>query len=288
MIVPVYNDAERACECLDALEQQTYPPDRYEVVVVDNASTEPIASLLNRYLHAVPEFEAQPGSYAARNRAFRVARGDIFAFTDSDCIPSPRWIEQGVLGLETQSADLIAGRVDVFPALKDRPNSVESYEIIHAFRQEKYVELGFAPTVNLFAFRHVFDSIGPFDARLKSGGDKDWTSRAVAAGHRLAYHDGAAVMHPARRSLRELNQRLARIAGGHFDRSRGNRKELMRERVYVAVRILAPAKLAAHLLLGSVPLAFGDRLKVILVGVLANWSYVVEWVRLELGAPARR
>jgi glycosyltransferase involved in cell wall biosynthesis len=292
VIVPVYNDAERVCLCLRALEQQTYRSDRYEVVVVDNASIEPVAPLLGRYPHAVPEFEAQPGSYAARNRAFRVARGDIFAFTDSDCIPSPSWIEQGVAGLEAQRADLIAGRIDVFPVSKDRPNSVESFDILFAFRQEQNLELGFAPTANLFARRSVADHIGPFDAGLKSGGDREWTARAVAAGHRLAYHNDAVVLHPARRSLREMSQRLARIAGGHYDRSRDNHPDLWRERISVARRLLAPAKLAVRMVVGPLPAGFTrsstERAKVTLVGVWAHWSYALEWLRLELGARSRR
>jgi cellulose synthase/poly-beta-1,6-N-acetylglucosamine synthase-like glycosyltransferase len=243
---------------------------------------------VGRFAHGIPEFEAQPGSYAARNRALTVARGEIFAFTDSDCIPDQRWLEEGVSGLQSRNAGLIAGRVEVFAARPDRPNPIEAYDIMHAFRQERYVELGFAPTVNLFARRDVLDRVGPFDARLKSGGDREWTSRAVAAGCSLAYHDEALVMHPARRSLSELNQRLARIAGGHFDRSRSNRKELMRERIYAAQRILAPAKLAVNLVRSPTQIAQADRFKVIMVGAVANWAYVLEWVRLELGAQTRR
>ena len=286
--MPVYNDAERLSLCLHALERQTYPADRYEVIVVDNASSRPVAPLVGRFAHAVPEFEAQPGSYAARNRALGVAGGEIFAFTDSDCIPDQRWLEQGVSGLQCRNAGLIAGRVEVFAARPDRPNPIEAYDIMHAFRQERYVELGFAPTVNLFAGRDVLDRVGPFDARLKSGGDREWTSRAIASGCSLAYHDEALVMHPARRSLSELNQRLARIAGGHFDRSRSNRKELMRERIYAAQRILAPAKLAVTLLINPAPIALADRIKVVMVGAVANWAYVLEWIRLELGAQTRR
>ncbi len=46
VIIPVYNDTERLQRCLDALEEQTYPADRYEVVVVDNGSDTPIAPVV--------------------------------------------------------------------------------------------------------------------------------------------------------------------------------------------------------------------------------------------------
>jgi glycosyltransferase involved in cell wall biosynthesis len=288
VIVPVYNDAGRLATCLEALEDQTYASQRYEVVVVDNASSQPIAPLLDAYAHAVPVYEAQAGSYAARDRGLAVAKGSIVAFTDADCIPAPVWLEEGVAALQRQRGGLIAGRVDVFAEDSRRPNPIEAYEMLNAFRQERYIELGFAPTANLFTTREVLDAVGPFDAALKSGGDREWTSRAIAAGWPIAYHEAAVVKHPARRSLGELTHRLARIAGGHFARSRADRRLLMRERLQVMRHLVAPAKLAAQAVVSPSPAGFKARCQIALVGAAANWSYVAEWVRLELGAAPRR
>jgi glycosyltransferase involved in cell wall biosynthesis len=93
VIIPVYNDVERLVLCLEALGKQTYARDRFEVVVVDNGSTSTIRPVVEAFPYCVAAFEAQPGSYAARNRGIAVSRGEIVCFTDADCVPSEGWIE---------------------------------------------------------------------------------------------------------------------------------------------------------------------------------------------------
>src|SRR5262245_50422661 len=95
VIIPVYNDTERLRTCLTALADQTYPRDRYEVIVVDNGSTIPPRSLVESFPGFVFAEESKPGSYAARNRGLQIARGDVLAFTDSDCIPDRHWLAAG-------------------------------------------------------------------------------------------------------------------------------------------------------------------------------------------------
>src|ERR1041385_9155423 len=102
VVIPVLGDAERLALCLDALDRQTLPANRFEVIVVDNASDrdEAIAAVVAEH---APRFrllhEPRPGSYAARNRAIADARGTIIAFTDADCIPRPDWLERGIAAL---------------------------------------------------------------------------------------------------------------------------------------------------------------------------------------------
>ena len=99
VIIPVYNDAERLKLCLDALARQTYPGDRYEVIVVDNGSQQDPELVTSRYEQVTLAHEACRGSYAARNTGLALARGDVLAFTNSDCIPAADWIEHGVARL---------------------------------------------------------------------------------------------------------------------------------------------------------------------------------------------
>jgi glycosyltransferase involved in cell wall biosynthesis len=140
VIVPVWNDAERLRHCLQALEAQTYPHDLYEVIVVDNHSTERIGHVVSRYAHARLVHETRPGSYAARNAGMASARGKIIAFTDADCIPASDWLEKGVGHLTlTEGCAVLAGRIEIFPRLAQQPNAIERYEGLVALAQREFV-----------------------------------------------------------------------------------------------------------------------------------------------------
>ncbi|MHB1261316.1 MAG: glycosyltransferase family 2 protein [Thermoplasmatota archaeon] len=220
VIIPVHNDRERLARCLDALGAQRGAPD-FEVLVIDNGSTDDPASILAgqgprmRLLS-----EATPGSYVARNAGLLQAQGDLLAFTDSDCIPAPDWLARLTQALDRDPGlDLVAGRIDLFPADPAHLTVAETYEAVHGFEQEMYVrERHYGATANLMARRRVFDSVGPFDARLKSGGDKEWCQRAHAAGKRIGYEDTAVVAHPMRHRLSELGKKVRRTWGGELDR----------------------------------------------------------------------
>ncbi|NJR32909.1 MAG: glycosyltransferase, partial [Chamaesiphon sp. CSU_1_12] len=65
VIIPVFNDAERLRLCLEALQNQTYPQNLYEVIVVDNGSNpdEDVKSVVAEFGQAIAAFEPTPGSY---------------------------------------------------------------------------------------------------------------------------------------------------------------------------------------------------------------------------------
>lgn len=220
VIVPVHDDADRLVRCLAALRDQTYTGPT-EVVVVDNASRDDVAAALPADGTVRLVREPRPGSYRARNAGAAVARGDVIAFTDADCLPRPTWLERAVDRLESdRSLDAVGGRIVLLFRHGDRPTTgPEHYEVRHTFRQDRYVsEWSFAATANLVVRAEALHRAGPFDARLRSGGDLDWGRRLVAAGGRLAYAPEAVVEHPSRPSWRELVTKSARVAGGLADR----------------------------------------------------------------------
>ncbi|BAY65890.1 glycosyl transferase, group 2 family protein [Calothrix brevissima NIES-22] len=221
VIIPVFNNSEQLKLCLEALVEQTYPRSRYEIIVVDNASEEDTKSVVEQFKQVVFEQESQPGSYAARNKGISIAKGDILAFTDSDCIPASDWIENGVNSLlSTYNCGIVGGRIDMFFQNPDKLTPVELYEkIAMNFQQEKSLYKScYALTANMFTFKHIIDDVGYFNDTLKSGGDREWGQRVYAAGYQLIYADKACVAHPARHSFSQLGQRVARFAGGRHDR----------------------------------------------------------------------
>lgn len=212
VIIPVLNDPERLGRCLHALEGQSYPGDRYEVIVIDNESTVNVRQVVDRFAHAIYQSESRPGSYAARNRGLELAQGEILAFTDADCLPACDWLESAVNRLGGLSdTDFLAGAVDVFPRDPARPSAIERYDMIFGLPQRRHVEEdGYGLTANLIVRRAVFARVGPFDGELVSGGDAEWGRRASRAGYKVSFEQSIHVAHPARATWRELLRKATR------------------------------------------------------------------------------
>lgn len=223
VIVPVYNDAERLARCLRALGRQTYPSDRYEVIVVDNGSDTPVAPVVAATLPGARVVsESRPGSYAARNRGLALARGEVVALTDSDCLPAAEWLEEGIGAFrQTANCGLVGGRIEMVFGNEANLTPVEIFSAAAARRQKQYIDLDhFCETANLFTARAVIGDVGPFEPALKARGDVVFGQRVFAAGYRLIYAERAVVMHSAPRSLAVLLRRTARLVGGKHDVSR--------------------------------------------------------------------
>lgn len=217
VIIPVFNDAARLRLCLAALRDQIGAPP-FEVMVVDNGSTDDIDAVALDFPGVRWLKEAIPGSYNARNRAIGVAQGQILAFTDSDCIPDTRWLAEATAALEhDQGAGFVGGRVDMITT--GRLSPAELFDLAVGFPQRRFVEqVHFAMTANMVTRRATMDAVGPFDGSLKSGGDREWGTRAWKAGYPGIYVDGARVSHPTRSTPEEVLKRIRRVAGGERDR----------------------------------------------------------------------
>ncbi len=98
VVIPTHKRPDLLGRCLDALVNQTLAPSRYEIVVADDAASPATAGQVafwaDRREPAVRYVAVGPahGPAAARNCGWRAAAAPIIAFTDDDCIPSPRWL----------------------------------------------------------------------------------------------------------------------------------------------------------------------------------------------------
>ncbi|HEY66471.1 MAG TPA: glycosyltransferase family 2 protein [Caldilineae bacterium] len=99
VVIPAFNEEKYLGACLHALRRQTYPANRYEVIVVNNASTDATATIARRYGARVV-WEPRRGIPRARQAGFRAARGEIIASTDADTVVPPDWIERIVANFQ--------------------------------------------------------------------------------------------------------------------------------------------------------------------------------------------
>ena len=167
VVIPVYRNALALVRCLDLLQQQSYPHDQFEVIVANNGSERDTEDIAEAYPWVRIVFEPEGGSYAARNAAVRVARGQALAFTDSDCLPDAKWLERGVAALyREEDTGLVAGRIEVVPLVANRPNVWEAYEMLFALQQSSFVQRGFGATANLFTANDVIAAGGAVPFRL--------------------------------------------------------------------------------------------------------------------------
>lgn len=217
VIIPTYHDWVRLQLCLNALEAQTYPQEYFEILVVNNDPEDLAPESLVLPKNCTLLEEAKPGSYAARNKALSIAKGEIYAFTDSDCQPKEDWLDVSVVFLrENPEYDRVGGNIKLFSKNK-RPNWYEIYEFIFAFPQKAFVlESGMAATGNMISRKKVFNETGYFDDRLMSGGDGEWGKRADKKGFKIKYLNDCIVYHPTRRSSQEILIKNRRLVGGHL------------------------------------------------------------------------
>ena len=294
VIIPVYNDGKRLRLCLQALKQQTYDKNRYEVIVIDNGSdtAENIKEIVSSK-GAIALSEKMPGSYAARNKGLTVAKGEAIAFTDADCIPAPDWIEKGIDRLQVENCGFVGGEIEIFWRDRDRPSTVELYESMLAFRQQDCIEKHhYSVTANLFTWKKVIDTVGVFNSQLKSNGDIEWGNRVYAQGYQQVYAKDVLVRHPALYSFKQLRKKVIRYAGGAYDRRHQPEHNLLVSNWLltkaIAFNLTPPVFFAINNYADPKLKSLSDKLKVILTMTLVRYITVLELLRLKLGGVSAR
>jgi cellulose synthase/poly-beta-1,6-N-acetylglucosamine synthase-like glycosyltransferase len=267
VIVPHYNDLAGLQICHERLLAQNWPPDGFEIVVADNNSRCGIDAVAAAAPGALVLLEPTQGAGPARNAGVAASRGEVIAFLDSDCVPEPDWIAEGVAALA--NLDFVGGTVVVFPREQGKPNAVEAYEMVFNFDFKRYIEkVGFTGSGNMFVRRSVFDRVGGFRAGVAE--DVDWSFRARGQGYRLGYAERAVVGHPARWEWTELQRRWGRMLAEDF--------ELIRERrfgvaAFAAKAIVMPLSIPPH----AAKVMMSKRLN----GIRARFSAIAVLARLR-------
>lgn len=242
VIIPFYHDWYRLVFCLEALDKQSISKAEFEIIIVNNDPKDPVPEGITFSENVT--FLAQPkrGSYAARNLALEHIRGDIVAFTDSDCLPDSRWLEEALKVFRShQQVDLIGGDIQLYK-LPTGETSAYLFEKHYAFKQQMNIErYGKSVTANLIVRRKVFEQVGLFDDSTFSGEDHRWTSMTVSKGFKMIFSPHVQVSHPARISMAELIEKRKRTIGGYY-KLRYKSLSFSEKVISHIIAILAPVK----------------------------------------------
>ena len=244
IVIPHYEDPERLARCLDALMAQD--PGGAEVVVIDNASPRrpPPPELVAAHPGVRFVTEDRKGAAHARNRGVTETTAPTILFLDADCVPLPGWLDAARAA--RGRAPLVGGRIDTFDETPPPRSGAEAFEAVFAFDTRRYVEEeGFSVTANLMAARAAFDAVGGFVDGVSE--DKDWTQRAVAAGHALVYEDAMAVRHPTRADWPALRKKWRRLTDEAWNLHRAGRAGARARAAWAGRALLMPASILAHL-----------------------------------------
>ena len=194
VIIPLYNKVESIATALDCVLEQTYQD--FEVVVVDDGSTDKGAAIVEQYTDSRVRLVHQEnaGVSAARNRGIAVAKGEYVAFLDADDEWLPEYLEvQHGLAQKYPQCDVFATNYifhgftgnQVPTILRRLPSKNEDFELTN------YFEVAYSShpplwTSAVMARKKAVESVGGFPVGVKSGEDLlTWARLAVR--YRIAY-----------------------------------------------------------------------------------------------------
>ena len=199
IVVPTYNRPRLLEGCLGALAALDYPPDRFEVVVVDDGGVQPLDAIAARgreRLHLQLVRQPNAGPAAARNRGVEAARGTWLAFTDDDCRPAADWLRALAHRLTELPGSVVGGRT--VNGLDDNLCSTMSQliqDVVYRHYNARPDDARFFAANNLAMPRALFRRLGGFDMSFTTSEDRDFCDRCVAAGVRMHYAAECIVEH---------------------------------------------------------------------------------------------
>jgi glycosyltransferase involved in cell wall biosynthesis len=203
VVVPAYNAASTLAEQLEALAAQRYDGG-WELVIVDNGSTDGTADLARRYRQRFKAFTlvdggSRRGHSAPRNAGAIAAQGELLAYCDADDVVAPGWL-QAMAGA-ARHYDLIGGWLDVRPLNDDATRSW--HQPWPRDRLRSWL-LPYAVSANLAIWADVLRDLGGWSSMYEAGGeDTELSWRAQLAGYRLGFAPDAVVYYRYRSGLWE-------------------------------------------------------------------------------------
>ncbi len=171
VVICVYNGAETLADCLCAVRAQNFPADRYELIVVDDGSTDGSGEIAKSF-DARVQIGPHRGLASARNIGWRMAQGEWVAFTDDDCGPTRNWLASYWRAVHpTQSNERVlgaAGRIVGFPSHLDVPRFVELRGGFNTDRHLEHPMFPYAPMGNAMYRREALEAVNGLDERYRT------------------------------------------------------------------------------------------------------------------------
>jgi GT2 family glycosyltransferase len=214
VIVPVYNGATVIVRCLDALARQTLDAAAYEILVVDDGSTDNTAAVVTAWQAAHPHQrltllqQANAGPAAARNHGAAEASAPLLLFTDADCAPTPTWVEAMAAPFGDPE---VAGAKGAYVTEQRGliPRFVQAEYEDRYDRMHGQPQIDFIDTYSAAYRRTIFLENSGFDPIFTTASveDQEFSFRLAQKGYRLLFAPAAQVSHLHDSDLRDYFRR---------------------------------------------------------------------------------
>jgi len=207
VVVPAYNAAATLGACLAALKEQTVPRSAYEIIVVDDGSTDGTAALAEAAgVHLIRQ--PNQGPAAARNHGVESARGELILFTDADCEPKADWIAE----LSRPFADPETMGAKGAYCTRQRQRMARFVQLEYEDKYDRLLrrpQIDFVDTYSAAYRRAVFVENGGFDSVFSKASveDQELSFRLARKGYKLVFAPSARVYHQHDRTLGEYARR---------------------------------------------------------------------------------
>lgn len=205
IVVPALNAEKMIENCVKSLLDQQYLKEKYEIIIIDNGSTDNTLKLLEKFRKRILiSKEPKKGSYCARNKGIKISKGDIIAFIDSDCVADRKWLSQISRAFDNKTK-LVGGRIK---ALKPYNNLLRYYDIFGHPQELSFAsDNPFFATANMAIRKKDVKKLAYFNESLKSGGDVEFCSRLIKDKKEIYYEPKAIVEHMYCNSLIKFMKR---------------------------------------------------------------------------------
>ncbi len=218
VIVPTHNRLEALSQVIPCLINQNYPAEGFEIIIVDDDSTDGTLACLQEWAaYGKLKYATQPrrGPGAARNLGAQMAHGEVLAFIDSDCLPGPGWLAA------LAEAYQLAGEEEV-AAVGGPIQNFASGHWLHRFqalRGSDHVENNqpaplYLDTANASFRRTAFCAVGGFNPTYRWSEDVDLGFRMRGASYRICTAPSAVVQHMGTSSFASYLHRSYRAGYG--------------------------------------------------------------------------
>jgi len=193
VVIPALNEERFIGHCLSALERQTLSSDKFEVIVVDNGSTDRTREITVEFEPRLNlrVLEAAKGNISAlRNQGASVATGSFLAFLDADCFPNSTWLGDAMQLLRLGDG----GVIGAFYTIPDESRWVAKawYGDMPTMRSGS---VSYVPSGNLFVSRNLFLRLGGFAPAIQTSEDFEFCQRVRKAGYGVQAFPKLSVVH---------------------------------------------------------------------------------------------